>query len=193
MARDGLKSNRTSSPKYPPIDLLPSPSPLIQNASPPAPKLQETSIPTSNPHTKSQRAKKPAEAGPRILIIGAGYRGHAYAGPIRASGEGTIAAVVEASAFKQKAPGVAYIRGAAWREGPWEGEEFHSWKDYVGYETDRRERVCAGEAIADSGIDAVFVCMLGGLLAPVVKSVASLGLHVMCEKPLATRLDHVLG
>ena len=133
------------------------------------------------------------EAGPLILMIGAGYRGHAYADAIRASGEGTIAAVVEPVPFKRQAFGAAYIWGAAGRNGPRDGEAFESWEDYISYEIDRRERVRTGETVADPGIDAVFVCVLDELHAAVVKGLAPLGLHIMCEKPLATQLEDLLG
>lgn len=141
---------------------------------------------------KLQRPNLPTESVPRILIIGAGYRGHAYAEPIHASGEGTIAAVIEASAFKRKSFGEKYIWGAMGRNAPVEGEQFADWEDYIRYELRRRERARDGEVGLDPGIDAAFVCVLDELHAPVVKGLAPLGLHIMCEKPLATRLDDVI-
>jgi predicted dehydrogenase len=36
------------------------------------------------------------------------------------------------------------------------------------------------------------VCVLDRLHAPVVKALAPLGLHIMCEKPLATRMDDAI-
>jgi predicted dehydrogenase len=142
---------------------------------------------------KTQRPKLQTESVPRILIIGAGYRGHAYAEPIHASGEGATAAVIEASAFKRKSFGEKYIWGAAGRDGPVDGEEFADWEDYIKYERKRRERERNGEVLQDPGVDAAFVCVLDELHAPVVKSLAPLGLHIMCEKPLATRLDDIIG
>ena len=127
------------------------------------------------------------------MIIGAGYRGHAYAGPILASAEGTIAAVVDPQPFKCQSFGAAYIWGADGRAEPREGEAFESWEDYIRYEIDRRERVLKVEKVADSGIDAVFICVLDELHAAVVKGLAPLGLHIMCEKPLTTQLDDALG
>jgi predicted dehydrogenase len=53
--------------------------------------------------------------------------------------------------------------------------------------------VLEGEKVADPGIDAVFVCVLDDLHAVVVKSLAPLGLHIMCEKPLDTQLQDLLG
>lgn len=48
-------------------------------------------------------------------------------------------------------------------------------------------------AVTDPGIDAVFVCLLDELHATVVQALAPLGLHILCEKPLATRLNDLLG
>lgn len=62
-------------------------------------------------------------AKPRILIIGAGYRGHSYAEPIHSSGEGIIAAVAEPSEFKRRAFGERFIWGTG---KPLEGQAFSS-------------------------------------------------------------------
>ncbi|PVH93820.1 NAD(P)-binding protein [Periconia macrospinosa] len=127
------------------------------------------------------------------MIIGAGYRGLAYAEPIHASGEGVIAAVIDTSPFKRQAFGQKYIWGPDGRSGPRKGESFASWEDYISYEKNRRERLHAGEVQSDPGIDAAFVCVLDELHAAVVKALAPLGMHIMCEKPIATRLEDVLG
>jgi hypothetical protein len=66
--------------------------------------------------SSSGSLEKTLEAVPLILIIGAGYRGHAYAEPIHASGKGTIAAIVEPHPIKRQAFGAKYIWVA--RDGP---------------------------------------------------------------------------
>jgi len=58
----------------------------------------------------------------------------------------------------------------------------------VQYETTRRERERAGESV-ERGVDAVFVCVLDEMHEEVVVGIAGLGVHVCCEKPLATRLE----
>ncbi|KAA8650147.1 uncharacterized protein ATNIH1004_002828 [Aspergillus tanneri] len=50
-------------------------------------------------------SKVSLESKPRILVIGAGYRGYPYAELIHSSGEGIIAAVAEPSEFKRRAFG----------------------------------------------------------------------------------------
>lgn len=151
-----------------------------------------TASASSNP-AKAIRLQRTTGAVPRFMIMGAGYRGHAYAGPIHDSDEGTLAAVVEKSTFKRKTFGETFIWGAAGRDVAQEGEEFESWEDFLEYEVRRREKVRMGEKVADPGVDAVFICILDELHAPAIKALAPLGLHIMCEKPLATRLEDIVG
>ena len=69
-----------------------------------------------------------------------------------------------------------------------EGESFGDWKEFVSWEAERREREKKGEEVV-KGVDAVFVCVQDRMHKDVVLGLAPLGLHVMCEKPLATSLD----
>jgi predicted dehydrogenase len=48
------------------------------------------------------------------------------------------------------------------------------------------------EEDAKTRINTVFVCVMDHLHLPVVKALAPLGLHIMCEKPLATTLEDCL-
>lgn len=141
----------------------------------------------------AQKPKMNINDVPRVMIIGAGYRGLAYAEPIHESGEGKIAAVIDTSPFKRKAFGQKYIWGPEGRSGPRKGEAFASWEEYITYERERRQSQRAGKLQSDPGIDAAFVCVLDELHAAVVKALAPLGIHIMCEKPIATRLEDVLG
>ena len=131
----------------------------------------------------------------RVLVIGAGSRGNAYARPISASGLAHIIAVCEPSVFKRTTFGRSYIWGGKDRE-PREWEEFESWEDWLGYERVRRARVAAGEIGPGheeyDGVDAVIVCVLDEMHVKVCTALAPLGLHVLCEKPLATRLRDVV-
>jgi len=52
----------------------------------------------------------------------------------------------------------------------------------------RRERERAGERV-ESGVDAVVVCVLDEMHVEVLCGIARFGLHVLCEKPLATSLE----
>lgn len=127
---------------------------------------------------------------PRILVIGAGSQGHAYAEPITRLGFGQIVGVCEPISWKRKDFGQKYIWSASGSSSP--HEEFEDWKDFIEYEKKRRERIKTDQ-LRDGddeflGVEAVFVCVLDELHVHVVKALAPLGLHVMCEKPLATSL-----
>jgi predicted dehydrogenase len=125
---------------------------------------------------------------PRLLIIGAGARGNAYARAVTESTSGVVVSVAEPVQFKREALGKKYI----WRDNPrQEDQEFNGWEEYLQYELSRRERERAGERVLP-GIDGVFVCTLDQQHADIVTGLAPLGLHMMSEKPLATTLDDCL-
>jgi len=130
---------------------------------------------------------------PRILIIGAGSRGCAYATAIRMSCNGIVTAVAEPHDYKRASFGRTYIWGAdddGTATTRAEGAEFADWTDFVKYEKQRRERVANGEEGVPPGVDAAFVCVLDEMHKEVVVGLCELGgLHIMCEKPLATNLD----
>ncbi|EFW98649.1 rossmann fold protein [Grosmannia clavigera kw1407] len=131
---------------------------------------------------------------PRILIIGAGSRGQTYAEATAKSTNGVVVAVAEPDAYKRGQLGRRHI----WGDGqPGEGQSFVGWQSFVAYERRRREgqnkdKRAEGEDQKDQkdqGVDAVFVCVLDEQHRAVVEALAALGgLHVMCEKPLATTL-----
>lgn len=56
------------------------------------------------------------------------------------------------------------------------------------YELKRRERKNEGESV-EEGIDAVFICVQDEMHKEVILGLECLGLHIMCEKPLATTLE----
>jgi predicted dehydrogenase len=122
---------------------------------------------------------------PRILIIGAGSRGNAYAKATGQSTNGIVVAVSEPIAYKRKLLGEKYIWG---KGGPAEGQEFEDWKDFIVWEQERRAKAARGESVP-AGVDAAFICVLDEQHKEVIVSLAPLGLHIMCEKPLATSLD----
>ncbi|KAM4055032.1 oxidoreductase family, NAD-binding rossmann fold domain-containing protein [Hirsutella rhossiliensis] len=156
-----------------------------------------------------QSPRPPMSADPpRFLIVGAGARGRCYASAIDGVSNGIVAAVAEPVAFKRHALGRRHIWGEAAQ--PREGQAFAHWRDFLAYELERRRRAAAagknkgdvegkaGEAVDDPpppppGVDGVFVCVLDDMHRDVVVGLAPLGLHVMCEKPLATTLADCLA
>lgn len=122
---------------------------------------------------------------PRILVIGAGSRGNAYARAVGESTNGILVAVAEPVAYKRQQLGEKYIWGKA---GPQHGQEFVDWEAFVTSELERRQKAKKGEVVPE-GVDAVFICVLDEMHKEVILGLAPLGLHIMCEKPLATTLD----
>ncbi|OMP81963.1 putative oxidoreductase YteT [Diplodia seriata] len=137
---------------------------------------------------------------PRILVIGAGSRGHAYASAVVKHTAAVIAAVAEPIAFKRREFVSRFITtaGKKQEEGQQEngdsGREQHAftdWRDYVEWEKARRARAAAASSAGEvipPGVDAAFVCVLDEQHREAVEGLAPLGLAVMCEKPLATTL-----
>jgi predicted dehydrogenase len=123
---------------------------------------------------------------PRLLIIGAGNRGRAYAKAIRDWSNGVLVGVVEPVAIKRRQLGRKYIWGT---RQPIPGEEFEDWPEFVAWELKRREQAASGAAEIPEGVDAVFVCVQDGMHKDVVLGLAPLNLHIMCEKPLAPSLE----
>ena len=125
---------------------------------------------------------------PRILIIGAGSRGRAYARAVRSSTNGIVAAVAEPHDYKRNHFGQAMIWGSG--STPPDGAAFKDWREFIVYETRRRARVEAGETGVPPGVDAAFVCVQDEMHRDVVVALTELGgLHILCEKPLATTLQ----
>lgn len=134
---------------------------------------------------------------PRLLIIGAGNRGKAYAKAITESSNGVLVGVVEPVLHRRRELGRRYIWGAEGR--PASGQEFADWPGFVAWELERRHRVRPRSESAEDGegdktwpregVDAVFVCVQDQMHKEVVLGLAPLDLHIMCEKPLAPNLE----
>ena len=130
--------------------------------------------------------------GPQLLVIGAGSRGNSYARAVTVATSGTIAAVAEPDNFKRRQFGKRYI----WRdELPHPGQEFVTWQDYLAWETARRATSSASTVNGDSEqrITGVFICTLDETHAEIIRALAPLNLHIMCEKPLALSLSDCLS
>ncbi|KAI1120888.1 NAD(P)-binding protein [Nemania abortiva] len=125
-------------------------------------------------------------APPRLLVIGAGSRGRTYARCSLQSSNGVIAAIAEPDDYKREDFGRKFIWGKT--TPPPDGASFRDWREYVSWETNRRERQKSGEAVPE-GVDAAFICVRDEMHHDVIMALAPLGLHIMCEKPLATTLD----
>ncbi|KAF1830705.1 streptomycin biosynthesis protein StrI [Decorospora gaudefroyi] len=123
---------------------------------------------------------------PRVLIIGAGSRGTAYAQATLSSTNTIVAAVCEPNDYKRAEFGRKFVW--ADQNEALAGQSFSHWKEWRDYELKRRERDTAGHAVG-KGIDAVFVCVLDEMHEEVVCGIADLGVHICCEKPMSTRLD----
>ncbi|KAL1311244.1 hypothetical protein AAFC00_001433 [Neodothiora populina] len=125
---------------------------------------------------------------PRILIIGAGSRGNAYARAVHQSGQGIVAAVAEPIDYKRQLLGSKYIWPGS---EPQPEHEFSDWRDFVKWETQRREHASAGLEVPEA-IHGVFICVLDEQHVEVVTGLAPFKLHILCEKPLATTLRDCL-
>ncbi|GAQ04291.1 inositol 2-dehydrogenase 2 [Aspergillus lentulus] len=123
--------------------------------------------------------------GLRFLVIGAGSRGNAYARAVTTSTPAGIHAVAEPHAFKRADFGRKYIWGEDGR--PAEGQEFSDWREWLEWETRRRQ------SQQPEGVDGVFVCTLDETHVEIVTAIAPLGLHILCEKPLALSLGDCLA
>ncbi|GFF49722.1 glucose--fructose oxidoreductase [Aspergillus udagawae] len=123
-----------------------------------------------------------------FLVIGAGSRGNAYARAVTTSTPARIHAVAEPHAFKRADFGRKYIWGEKGR--PAAGQEFSDWREWLDWETRRRQ---AQQPDESEGIDGVFVCTLDETHVEIVTALAPLGLHILCEKPLALSLGDCLS
>jgi predicted dehydrogenase len=137
-------------------------------------------IPTTTPSSKPLR----------FLVIGAGSRGNAYARAVTTATSGTIHSIAEPHAFKRRDFGKNYI----WTESSSEGQEFSDWREWVAWEIERRERQSQNpHAPSPPGVDGVFICTLDETHVEIVRAIAPLQLHILCEKPLALSLDDCLS
>lgn len=128
---------------------------------------------------------------PRFLVIGAGSRGNSYARAVTAVTSGIIHSVSETDDFKRREFGKNFIWGS--EGGPTEGQEFGDWQEWLAWEQERRRKKEAGEGDEHVGVDGVFVCTLDESHAEILRAIAPLQLHILCEKPLATSLKDCMS
>lgn len=126
---------------------------------------------------------------PRLLVIGAGSRGNAYARAVKESTNGMIVAVAEPLEFQRQQFGRRYIWGD---DVPKEGQDFCGWREFLDYELQRRQRSESGKDVTP-GVDGIFVCTLDTMHEEIIVAFAPLNLHIMSEKPLATTMQSCLN
>ncbi|KAJ5493243.1 hypothetical protein N7539_001989 [Penicillium diatomitis] len=147
------------------------------------------------------------QRAPLFIVIGAGSRGNAYARAVKTTTAGVVHAVAEPHEFKRREFGQKFIWGAG--NSPQEGQEFADWREWLRWETERRKRATAPNALrADDedmkspsveaqrsnpgGVDGVFICTLDETHVEIIQAIAPLNLHILCEKPLALSLNDCL-
>jgi predicted dehydrogenase len=149
------------------------------------PPTMKEPIPTSiNAPANSLSSPEPL----RFLVIGAGSRGNAYARAVTTATAGKIHSIAEPHISKRRAFGKNYI----WAESASEGQEFSDWRDWIKWEVERRERAQHDPHTA-VGVHGVFICTLDETHVEIVRALAPLRLHILCEKPLALSLDDCLS
>lgn len=129
-----------------------------------------------------------AHKNTRLLIIGAGARGNAYARAVSESTKASVYAVADPIYQKREALGSKYV----WKNhDPVEGQSFSDWREFLEHERLRRQRKDEGESVGP-GVDGVFICTLDEMHSEIIIGLAPLNLHIMSEKPLATTLRDCL-
>ena len=140
---------------------------------------------------------------PRILVIGAGSRGTTYAQWTKLYTNAIISGICEPIAHKRRVFVQRFMpeqRSRVYADrfiapeaaGTEEQHAWAGWREWVVFERARRARAAAGEAVQE-GVDAVFVCVLDEMHAEVVCTLAKMGVHLLVEKPLSTRLESCVG
>ncbi|KAJ5590815.1 Oxidoreductase N-terminal [Penicillium hetheringtonii] len=152
---------------------------------------------------KGGSSKRPTH----FLVIGAGSRGNAYARAVTTATPGTIHAVAEPHPFKRREFGRNFIWGD--RGISTEGQEFTDWREWFKWEISRREQglkdtrndndndsgngvITAESTNTPVGVDGVFICTLDETHVEIIRTLAPLQLHILCEKPLALSLQDCL-
>lgn len=124
--------------------------------------------------------------GPRFLVIGAGSRGSAYARAVNVATNGSIVAVAEPDLFKRREFSRKFITSSD-EETEATKKEFSGWQEWLDWELDQRAN---GHG---SSVEGAFICTLDPTHVGIIQALAPLGLHILCEKPLALSLKDCLA
>ena len=137
------------------------------------------------PRQDDSQRQQPQSSPIRLLVIGAGSRGNGYARAVGTLQNAVIASIAEPIQAKRE----SFLKKHISIDGVRQADHaFETWQDFVAYEKVRRERQRAGEETLP-GIDGAFICTLDYTHVAIVDALAPFGIHLMCEKPLATSLD----
>lgn len=142
---------------------------------------------TSNGHLPTSVSS----LGPKFAVIGAGSRGNAYGRAVSVATEGSIVAVADISEFKRRDFGRKYIWGD--NHSPAPGQEFSGWREFVDWAYRKRQGNGYAELSNEYKVDGVFICTLDHTHAEIIHAIAPLGLHILCEKPLALTLSDCIS
>lgn len=126
---------------------------------------------------------------PRFVVIGGGSRGNAYGRAVTASTNGQVAAVADINPFVRQEFGRKYIWGD---RKPAPHESFATWEEWVEWETARRKEPSIVPDANYVPVTGAFICTLDDSHATIIRALAPLNLHILCEKPLALSLTDCL-
>lgn len=132
----------------------------------------------------------PSVPSPRFVVIGGGSRGSAYGRAVTASTKGQIAAVADINPFVRQEFGRKYIWGDR-KPAPY--ESFANWEEWLEWETARRADPSIVPDPAYVPVTGAFICTLDESHATIIRAIAPLNLHILCEKPLALSLTDCLS
>lgn len=124
-----------------------------------------------------------------FAIIGAGSRGNAYATALRqciSTCSIRIAAIAEPIVSKRSAFIERHIFNDEQSCTPFDG-----WRELIEHQKRQAARslYSSGDRVGTPALDGVFVCTLDDTHKDIIKALAPLHLHIMSEKPLATKLN----
>ncbi|KAL2841004.1 NAD(P)-binding protein [Aspergillus pseudoustus] len=170
-----------------------------------------TTTQASPPSTHDLPPNKPKSAC--FLLIGGGSRGAALANAINTATNGVLVSIADPDPGRRLDIGRRYVWGKD--NSKKEGQEFAGWREFIEWESARRRRESVskdgggddnGAALSQNQvetemtepksdivtIDAVIIATPDRTHLEIVAALAPLGLHIMCEKPLATSLTDCL-
>ncbi|KAL2802076.1 hypothetical protein BJX63DRAFT_415981 [Aspergillus granulosus] len=160
------------------------------------------------PSNKSNSTRPPN--APCLLLVGCGSRGAALARAINNATDGILVSLADPDPNRRREIGRHYVCA---KDRLKEGQEFDGWREFLEWEIERRKNTIESEDGGENNgtslestpddnsdgsydepvvIDAVIIATPDHTHLEIVTALAPLGLHIMCEKPLATSLNDCL-